>query len=610
MNKYDILKQYFGYTEFREGQSAMIDSLLSGRDALGIMPTGAGKSLCFQVPALLLEGITLVISPLISLMKDQVGALIQAGIPAAFINSSLSPAQSRLALDYARQGKYKIIYVAPERLETEEFLAFCQTATISLVSVDEAHCVSQWGQDFRPSYLKITAFVNSLPKRPVLGAFTATATRAVKEDIVRLLTLNRPEIVGTGFDRKNLYFEVRRPKDKFEEVLSLMRKFSAQSGVIYCSTRKNVEDVCERLCAAGYSATRYHAGLPDAERRRNQDDFIFDKAPVMVATNAFGMGIDKSNVSFVIHYNMPKNLESYYQEAGRAGRDGEPAQCVLLYSRQDVATARFMIENSGNDELDDETAEKIRRQEYNRLKFMTGYCTTTNCLREYILNYFGEKAPSQCGNCSGCLGEFAEEDITVSAQKILSCIKRMDERFGAGLVIDVLRGSKAERAAQFSSLSTYGIMKDTARPKLQRMVEHLLSCGILENAGEEFPVPKLTEKAKNVLFGKQTLFMRIPLHELAEREAAPKGSLKAENPALLTRLKAIRSAIAKVQSVPAYIIFSDSALHDMCARQPRTPEEFLEVSGVGQVKLERYGDKFLNEINAFLNEQNNEPPTG
>ena len=600
-DKLDVLKKYFGYTAFREGQEASIDQLLSGGDVLGIMPTGAGKSLCFQIPALLLDGITLVVSPLISLMKDQVGALLQAGVPAAYINSSLTSAQSRLALENARQGKYKIIYVAPERLETEEFLQFAQSVFIAMVSVDEAHCVSQWGQDFRPSYLKITAFLEALPSRPILGAFTATATRTVRDDIIRLLKLRSPSVVATGFDRKNLFFEVRRPKDKYEEIRTLMQKFSSRSGIIYCATRKNVEMVCQRLSEEGYAATRYHAGLTDAERRDNQDAFLYDRAAVMVATNAFGMGIDKSNVSFVIHYNMPKNMESYYQEAGRAGRDGEPAQCILLYSGQDVVTSRFLIQQSGNDELDDETAEQIRKKDLERLKSMAFYCTTERCLREYILRYFGEKAPSSCGNCSSCTGEFVEEDITVLAQKILSCVKRMEERYGISLVADVLRGSQSERTQAFSALSTYGIMADTSKADLHRLITHLLDSGQLQSEGEEYPVLKLTEKSVKVLFGKQRLYMKVPKEAQAPSRPQKKEVLP-ENPALFERLKALRASVAKTQSVPAYIIFSDSALRDMSARQPKTPEEFLAVSGVGQVKLERYGEKFLAEIRAFAAE--------
>ena len=603
MNKYDVLKQYFGYTAFREGQDELTDCILSGRDALGIMPTGAGKSLCFQVPALMLNGITIVISPLISLMKDQVGALIQAGIPAAYINSSLTPAQSRLALEYACQGKYKIIYVAPERLLTEDFQSFASSASISMLSVDEAHCVSQWGQDFRPSYLKIVEFIDELPSRPIVSAFTATATAAVREDIIRMLKLHKPLVMTTGFDRKNLYFEVQKPKEKFAAVDAFLNKNPNQSGVIYCATRKNVEDVCDKLNTKGYNATRYHAGLKDLERKENQDAFIYDKAQIMVATNAFGMGIDKSNVSFVIHYNMPKNIESYYQEAGRAGRDGEPAQCILLYSGQDVITAKFLINNGGNDELDDETAEKIRRKDLERLKAMTFYCNTTDCLREYILNYFGEKAKSNCGNCSNCNFNFEQIDVTVDAQKILSCVKRMDEKFGTNLVIDVLRGAKTERTERFSDLTTYGIMADTSKPQLHAIINYLISNEYLLMTSDEYKVLKLTEKSKFVLFGQTHLHMKVPKEQ--EKTAKTVTVYHNENPVLFERLKTLRNSIARVQSVPSYIIFSDSALHDMCAKIPKTNEEFLEVSGVGQVKLERYGEKFLAEINSFLSESDN-----
>lgn len=600
MDKFDVLKKYFGYTTFRDGQDEITESIINGRDALGIMPTGAGKSLCFQIPALLFEGITLVISPLISLMKDQVGALIQAGIPAAYINSSLSAAQYRIALDYARHGKYKIIYVAPERLLTDEFQEFANSMTISMVSVDEAHCVSQWGQDFRPSYLKIVQFIETLPSRPIISAFTATATRTVRDDIIKILKLNKPHIVTTGFDRKNLYFEVQNPKDKFSAVVDLLKKFPNQSGIIYCSTRKNVEAVCEKLNGSSYAATRYHAGLSDRERQENQDAFTFDKAQIMVATNAFGMGIDKSNVSFVIHYNMPKNIESYYQEAGRAGRDGEPAQCILLYSGQDVITAKFLINNGGNSELDEATADKIRKKDLDRLKSMTFYSTTTECLREYIINYFGEKANSHCGNCSNCNYNFDELDITIDAQKILSCVKRMDERYGINLVIDVLHGAKTERAERFKSLSTFGIMADTSKSRLHTIINFLISNEYLCNTDDEFPLLTLTEKSKTILFGKVRLYMKTPREqEKIERKTVVYHD---ENPILFDRLKTLRNSIARTQSVPSYIIFSDSAIHDMCAKLPKTDKEFLEVSGVGQVKLERYGEKFLAEINDFLND--------
>lgn len=393
MNKYDLLKEYFGHSSFRAGQEDIVDCLLSGGDAIGIMPTGAGKSVCYQIPALIFPGIALVISPLISLMKDQVSALIQSGIPAAYINSSLSYAQNIKALQNAANGKYKIIYVAPERLSTPEFLNFCSKVEISMVAVDEAHCVSQWGQDFRPGYLKIPEFIDTLPCRPVVCAFTATATKEVREDIVKLIKLKEPFVMTTGFDRPNLFFSVIKPHNKNLRLIELIKERTDKSGIVYCATRKKVEDVCELLNESGFSATRYHAGLSEEERKINQEDFVFDRKTIMVATNAFGMGIDKSNVSFVIHYNMPKNIEAYYQEAGRAGRDGSEADCILLYNGQDVRTNQFLIDNSEpNPELTQEEQEIVRKRDMERLKYMTFYCTTSECLRSFILKYFGDKS--------------------------------------------------------------------------------------------------------------------------------------------------------------------------------------------------------------------------
>lgn len=403
-NKYELLKEYFGYDTFRKGQESLIDSILAGEDALGVMPTGAGKSICYQIPALLLPGITLVISPLISLMKDQVESLNQAGIHAAYLNSSLSYNQYLKALAFARQGRYKIIYVAPERLSTTEFRAFAMHADISMVSVDEAHCVSQWGQDFRPSYLRIVDFVENLPVRPVVSAFTATATERVREDILRILKLKDPRVMTTGFDRKNLFFQTEKPKNKFQTLLHYLEQFRGQSGIIYCLTRKTVEEVCGKLVREGYPAARYHAGLPDKERQENQEAFIYDTKPIMVATNAFGMGIDKSNVRYVIHYNMPKNMEGYYQEAGRAGRDGEPSRCILLYGAKDVSVNKYFIEhNNKNDELSEQARETVRRLDEERLNQMISYSMTKKCLRTYILNYFGDEGPANCAACSSCV---------------------------------------------------------------------------------------------------------------------------------------------------------------------------------------------------------------
>ena len=417
MTKQEALKTYFGYDVFRDGQEALIDALLAGSDALGVMPTGAGKSLCYQVPALLRSGVALVISPLISLMKDQVAALKTAGVAAAYINSSLTVGQQREALRRAALGAYRIIYVAPERLDVPDFLSFAQTAEISLVAVDEAHCVSQWGQDFRPSYLKIADFVDKLPQRPPVGAYTATATPQVKTDMARMLRLRDPVTRVTGFDRPNLRLACIKPSDKFAALLDLVQKHAGESGIVYCATRKAVEEVCQRLCAAKVTATRYHAGLSDEERVRNQDDFQFDRASVIVATNAFGMGIDKSNVSFVAHYNMPRSLESYYQEAGRAGRDGSPAECVLLYGGQDVITARWMVEHSEpNPELSASQQAELYQRDMERLKQMTFYCASKRCLRQFILQYFGEKSGGNCGNCSFCAGEPFEVNTAAPSQ--------------------------------------------------------------------------------------------------------------------------------------------------------------------------------------------------
>ncbi|MEF2575396.1 MAG: RecQ family ATP-dependent DNA helicase, partial [Eisenbergiella sp.] len=475
--KYDILKTYYGYDSFREGQEELIDCLLSGQDVCGIMPTGAGKSVCYQVPALLMPDITLVVSPLISLMKDQVRALNQMGVHAAYLNSSLSWNQYKKALAFAKEGRYKIIYVAPERLLTDDFMEFSSSVPISMVAVDEAHCVSQWGQDFRPSYLKIPEFIQSLPSRPVIGAFTATATKEVKEDIIRMLCLEEPHVTVTGFDRKNLYFEVRHDKDKYRGIREYLLAHPDSSGVIYCATRKNVEEVCDRLLADGFSATRYHAGLSDEERRANQEAFTYDEAPIIVATNAFGMGIDKSNVRFVLHYNMPKNMESYYQEAGRAGRDGAKADCILFYSGQDVITNQFFIEQDrDNDELTGEALELVKQRDRERLKKMTFYCHTTDCLRDYMLRYFGEYGSNYCGNCSNCLNTFETVDITSIANDLIGCVLTSGMRFGVNVILDTLRGSKNEKVMRFGLDSNhyYGSQAFQTIVFLRQVLNHLI----------------------------------------------------------------------------------------------------------------------------------------
>ena len=603
MDKYEVLKHFFGHSAFRRGQEGLIDAILAGRDVLGVMPTGGGKSLCYQVPALLLPGVTLVISPLISLMKDQVAALKEAGVAAAYINSSLTLEQLRTVYSRTRKGAYKLLYVAPERLEGEGFAELVRELEIALLAVDEAHCISQWGQDFRPSYLKISTFLDALPVRPVVAAFTATATATVQEDIVQLLALQDPVREVTGFDRPNLFFDVRHPKSRMAALTKLVEERSGRSGIIYCSTRGGVEKVCRALEDRGIPATRYHAGLEPEERQQNQDDFQFDRKTVMVATNAFGMGIDKSNVSFVIHCNMPKSLEAYYQEAGRAGRDGEPADCILLYSAGDITTAKFLIENGGNEELSPEEREAVRKHDYERLNAMVDYCKTAGCLRGHILSYFGQRQDGPCGHCGNCQGDFVEEDVTVPAQMILSCVVRVRERLGyyvgKTLITQVLRGSRDQRVLELGldKLSTYGLMARLSAGRVRELMEFLE----LEGCLRVNPLHSTLEpagQARQVLFEGQTLSMPVRKDRVQEKKPgkdrpAPSAS---ESGRLLDALKGLRSRLAQAEGVPAYIVFSNAALADMALRAPRTMEEFLEVSGVGRVKAAKYGEAFLRVI--------------
>lgn len=598
-DKLSVLKDYFGHDSFRDGQEQIVDALLDGRDALCIMPTGAGKSMCYQIPALLFDGVTIVVSPLISLMKDQVGSLVQSGVPAAYINSSLSYPQFLRVLSNTEHGKYKIIYVAPERLLTDGFLDTCKKIKISMVAVDEAHCVSQWGQDFRPSYLKIVSFIKSLENRPIVGAFTATATNDVKEDIKKILRLENPFEITTGFDRPNLFFGVIKSSSKDEKLIDLIRERGDRSGIVYCATRKNVESVCELLCDNGFSATRYHAGLDEYERRKNQEDFVFDRKNIMVATNAFGMGIDKSNVTYVIHYNMPKNIESYYQEAGRAGRDGGEADCILLYSPKDVRLNRFMIENSeGNDELTIEENEQIRERDFERLKHMTFYSTTNDCLRGFILRYFGGDKKAYCGKCSNCLSVHKLVDVTIDAQKIMSCIARTGQRYEKTVICDVLKGSKSEKIlkAELNNQSTYGIMKEVTARHIFGTIDFLAEKEYI-SADNETEALKLLPKSRDVLFGRERLVMKkVENSEKVVKTHRPEVPVNSE---LLDALKALRKSIASKKSVPAYVIFSDATLIDMCKKCPETPDEMLEVSGVGRTKLEKFGKEFLEVIAKF-----------
>ena len=609
LEKHEVLKKHFGHREFREGQEEIINQILSGRDVLGIMPTGAGKSICYQVPALMMEGITLVISPLISLMQDQVISLRESGINAAYINSSLSAAEYFRTMDRAANSEYKIIYVAPERLSADDFLRLSENVQISMVTVDEAHCVSQWGQDFRPSYLKISEFMEKLAYRPVLSAFTATATKEVREDISLILRQNNPYVVTTGFDRKNLRFAVERPKKKDDTLIKLLKAYNGRSGIVYCSTRKNVEEVCDFLIEKGYSATRYHAGLSDEERCMNQDDFIYDRKTVMVATNAFGMGIDKSNVSFVIHYNMPKNLESYYQEAGRAGRDGEPAECTLLYSGADVKLNQFLIEkgNDTNEDFTEEMKESVREKDRERLKLMTFYCTTNECLREYMLRYFGEKTSSFCGNCSNCNSNFETVDVTTESQKIVSCVYRVAQRkrsFGRVTIIDILHGSKSSKIISqgLNTLSTYGIMSDVPVHRIRMIMDYLIEKSFLAQTDDEYSVVKLTAESADILKGNQKVSMKLPkeMRRSAEKGKASYSSPEYDiNDKLFSELRVLRNQLAMEARVPAYIVFADAALRDMCRKMPVNRDEFLNVSGVGEAKAEKYSKQFTELIQRY-----------
>lgn len=600
MNKFEILKHYFGHDTFRDGQENIIDNISNGNDALCIMPTGGGKSICYQIPALMSDGIAIVISPLISLMKDQVTSLNQNGIRAAYINSTLTSAQQSRAIYNAMRGEYKLIYVAPERLEVPAFLNLCNSIKISLIAVDEAHCVSQWGHDFRPSYLKIADFISKLDNRPVISAFTATATDAVKRDILNLLGLKNPYQITTGFDRKNLFFAVKRPQRKQKELLAIVSEHKNQSGIIYCATRKNVEKVSDFLNDNGYRSLIYHAGLNSEIRNRNQEDFINDRCNLIVATNAFGMGIDKPDVRFVVHYNMPKNLENYYQEAGRAGRDGENSDCILLYSPADVHTQRFFIENNDeNDELTDEQREKIKKNDYYKLNKIVGYCTSTTCLRNYILNYFGEYHTNDCNNCSACLKEYKLTDVTVDSQKILSCIIKTRQRYGASTIIDVLAGSKKESIinAGLDEQSTYGIMSKTKKAEISELITKLIDEEYIHQTEGKYPILEVTQKSYPILKGQKSLTMRLAVKEDLHREIQ-----QAEiDRSLFDKLKERRKYLADKASVPPYVIFSEASLRDMCAKLPTNENDFLRISGVVIKKHEKYAKEFIPIIKEYKN---------
>ena len=608
MDKYEILEKYYGYHSFREGQEMLIDQILSGKDALGIMPTGAGKSVCYQVPALLLPGITLVVSPLISLMKDQVQALNQAGVHAAYINSSLTEGQIAKALAFAEQGRYKIIYVAPERLETERFLRFARAVKISMVAVDEAHCISQWGQDFRPSYLHIVQFVKRLPERPILSAFTATATGEVREDIVSVLGLDHPRTLVTGFDRQNLFFAVEHTKNRSRYLQHYVAEHEKESGIIYCATRKNVEKVYELLLKEGVAVTRYHAGLSPEERQQNQDDFIYDSKPVIVATNAFGMGIDKSNVRYVLHYNMPQSMENYYQEAGRAGRDGEPSECILLYSAQDIMINRFLLENKENSsDFTEEEQLTIRERDEKRLQGMIYYCSTKECLRACILRYFGERNSTACGRCGNCQKHYVEKDMTAEAGQVIRCLEEQGERYGMQVVVGTLLGGKSAKLREYrvDRYSTYASLGKLREQEIKDLIGQMMQEGYLRQTQDKYGLLQTTGKAQDIMDGLCTVTVKLEPRSsrMTEDDDRIRGSAKRRSDILNTRglaffeeLRELRRNIAREKGIPPYLVFSDKTLVDMCVRLPMNREEMMEVNGMGAFKYEQYGERFLARI--------------
>lgn len=616
MDSKEVLKEYFGYDSFRAGQEDIINAILEKKDVLAIMPTGAGKSLCYQVPAMMLSGITVVISPLISLMQDQVKSLNDVGINAAYVNSTLSESEIDGTLNMVLNGIYKIIYIAPERLESAKFCEFSKQADISMVTVDEAHCISQWGQDFRPSYVKIVDYINSLPERPVVSAFTATATNEVKTDIECILRLDNPKVVITGFDRKNLYYSVEHisGKNKDRYISNYVKEHIDESGIIYCATRKNVDTLYETLSSMGISVTRYHAGLSNEERKRNQDDFIYDRSLVVVATNAFGMGIDKSNVRYVIHYNMPQSMENYYQEAGRAGRDGENSQCILLFSAQDVMIDRMLLDNKDFSDVDEEDEFLIRQRDIRRLQIMEGYCKTTGCLRNYILEYFGEKTFGPCDNCGNCHREYHETDMTREAKWVVNCVAETRGRYGLTIVLGTLLGAKRARLRELGAdkYKSYGALNDHSEAELRALISQMTEMGYLYQTQERYSVLKLGDISP--LRDENThVIMRTYEEKEPDKKKKPQKSVRKRSTDALTAagydlfeaLRKLRLEIAKEEAMPPYIVFSDKTLIDMCIKCPSNEEEMLEVSGVGENKLKKYGQRFLEEIQKFCLERPN-----
>ena len=601
----EALKAVFGYDSFRQGQESVINAILEGRDILAVMPTGAGKSLCYQVPAMLFSGIALVISPLISLMQDQVKALNEAGVDAAFINSSLYEKELNDTFKNAYKGYYKIIYVAPERLMSEGFISLAKSIEISMITVDEAHCISQWGQDFRPSYMDIAEFINILGKRPIISAFTATATQNVREDIICSLGLSDPYFLVTGFDRENLFFQVDKPQNKDRFILDYIERHRGESGIIYCATRKNVDSLYTLLRKQHISVAKYHAGMSNKERKQMQDDFVFDYTSIVIATNAFGMGIDKSNVRFVIHYNMPSSMENYYQEAGRAGRDGLNSECILLFSPQDIIINRFLLEHKDFSDIDPIDAMTIRERDIKRLHIMEGYCYTTECLRNYILKYFDEDPKKPCDDCGNCLRQFETLDMTDEAKKIINCIYEFRGKYGKNIIMDTVLGAKTARLAEIGAneYKSYGVLESSNKNLLRRLIEELLLEGYI--ATGEYQVLKLGDISRLKNTETKVMVKITDEDKITKRNEKPKknkkgmDSLTSKGFKLFDKLKELRLEIARAEKIPPYIVFNDKTLIDMCAKMPTTKSDMLNVSGVGENKYGKYGERFIEVIKGF-----------